>query len=60
MTPGEDVMSAARRFFSLPSSVKASVPSVQKEGFTRGYIPIFGESGRAAEFRELKEAFSYG
>ena len=30
-----------------------------KEGFTRGYIPLFGESGRK-EYKELKEAFSYG
>ena len=37
----------------------SDVQKKEKEGFTRGYIPIFGESGRN-DFKELKEAFSYG
>ena len=55
------MLGAARRFFGLSSEVKGRVASVNTaQGFTRGYIPVFGESGRAKEFREFKEAFSFG
>jgi hypothetical protein len=54
-----EILSAADAFFSLPDDVKRAVPRLSGGGFTRGYIPVFGESGRP-HLRELKEAFSYG
>ncbi|KAI8920890.1 hypothetical protein DFJ77DRAFT_447739 [Powellomyces hirtus] len=51
------VFNAAQEFFALPDDVKNKIP-IRAGGFTRGYIPIGGESGSQAV--EVKEAFSYG
>lgn len=49
---------AARRFFAVEPEVKGSM-KIHKGGFTRGWVPIYGESGRK-DLLEHKEAFSYG
>ncbi|KAJ3057310.1 hypothetical protein HK097_009263 [Rhizophlyctis rosea] len=55
------VFESAKRVFAVSESVKKEYNVVReegKEGFTRGYIGVGGESGSAA--LEVKEAFSYG
>ncbi|KAG0302635.1 hypothetical protein BGZ97_002256 [Linnemannia gamsii] len=52
------VLDATKRLFDLDAEQKAHIPKIQPGGFTRGYVPIGGESGSAT--KELKEGFSYG
>ncbi|KAJ3204258.1 hypothetical protein HK099_001222, partial [Clydaea vesicula] len=52
-----DAINVSKKFFSLDEKIKKEIP-IKKGGFTRGYVPIGGESG--SELFELKEAFSYG
>ncbi|KAK5822980.1 hypothetical protein F5H01DRAFT_337006 [Linnemannia elongata] len=52
------VLDASKRLFDLDATQKAQIPKIQPGGFTRGYVPIGGESGSAT--KELKEGFSYG
>ncbi|KAF9114029.1 hypothetical protein BGX27_000297 [Mortierella sp. AM989] len=52
------ILDATARLFALDNSQKAQIPKIQPGGFTRGYVPIGGESGSAT--KELKEGFSYG
>ncbi|KAG0046521.1 hypothetical protein BGZ83_008321 [Gryganskiella cystojenkinii] len=52
------ILDATQRLFALDPAQKASIPKIQPGGFTRGYVPIGGESGSAT--KELKEGFSYG
>lgn len=52
------VLDVAKRLFDLDPAQKAQIPKIQPGGFTRGYVPIGGESGSAT--KELKEGFSYG
>ncbi|KAF9133474.1 hypothetical protein BGW39_009664 [Mortierella sp. 14UC] len=54
----DEVLDATKRLFDLDASQKAQIPKIQPGGFTRGYVPIGGESGSAT--KELKEGFSYG
>ena len=51
-----DIMTAARFFFEQLSD--AEKRSVAMTGFTRGYIPVAGESGSLQV--EVKEGFAYG
>ncbi|KAF9904061.1 hypothetical protein EC991_003094 [Linnemannia zychae] len=53
-----EVLDATKRLFDLNATQKAQIPKIQPGGFTRGYVPIGGESGSAT--KELKEGFSYG
>lgn len=56
----EAMLAASRSFFKLPEDVKlAAVSPHGSGGFSRGYIPVGGESGLASFF-ELKEGFCYG
>ncbi|KAG0242383.1 hypothetical protein BGW41_004394 [Actinomortierella wolfii] len=52
------ILNATKRLFALSDAQKATIPRIQPGGFTRGYVPIGGESG--SKTRELKEGFSYG
>ncbi|KAF9927168.1 hypothetical protein FBU30_003448 [Linnemannia zychae] len=52
------VLDATQRLFALDTAQKSLIPKIQPGGFTRGYVPIGGESGSAT--KELKEGFSYG
>jgi len=52
------VLDATQRLFALDPAQKAAIPKIQPGGFTRGYVPIGGESGSTT--KELKEGFSYG
>jgi isopenicillin N synthase-like dioxygenase len=51
------ILLASRSLFDLPFEQK-SRHRIKRAGFTRGYIPIGGESG--SHRFEVKEAFSYG
>ncbi len=51
------IFKAGRQLFALSETEKRAIPSISG-GFTRGYIPIGGESG--SHRFEVKEAFSYG
>eukprot|EP00966_Prymnesium_polylepis_P323013 7379238-Prymnesium_polylepis.1 len=54
------MLDASRQFFGLPDEVKRTAVSPDGSGgFSRGYIPVGGESGLAS-FLELKEGFCYG
>ncbi|KAG0379072.1 hypothetical protein BGX24_001809 [Mortierella sp. AD032] len=53
-----EVLDATKRLFELDAAQKSEIPKIQPGGFTRGYVPIGGESGSAT--KELKEGFSYG
>mmetsp|Transcript_34791 Transcript_34791/g.86540 ORF Transcript_34791/g.86540 Transcript_34791/m.86540 type:complete len:365 (+) Transcript_34791:26-1120(+) len=53
----DGMLDVARRLFSLPEDDKLAASG--SGGFSRGYIPIGGESG-LAQFLELKEGFCYG
>ncbi|KAF9428370.1 hypothetical protein BGZ94_002632 [Podila epigama] len=53
-----DILDATQRLFALDAADKAQIPKIQPGGFTRGYVPIGGESGSTT--KELKEGFSYG
>ncbi|KAG0201434.1 hypothetical protein BGX33_010327 [Mortierella sp. NVP41] len=57
-TKTNEVLDATRRLFDLDAAQKSQIPKIQPGGFTRGYVPIGGESGSAT--KELKEGFSYG
>ncbi|KAG0291150.1 hypothetical protein BGZ98_003122 [Dissophora globulifera] len=52
------ILDATTRLFALNPSQKNQIPKIQPGGFTRGYVPIGGESG--SQTKELKEGFSYG
>ncbi|KAG0316626.1 hypothetical protein BGZ99_006765 [Dissophora globulifera] len=52
------ILDATTRLFDLNPSQKNQIPKIQPGGFTRGYVPIGGESG--SQTKELKEGFSYG
>ncbi|KAK3814200.1 MAG: hypothetical protein J3Q66DRAFT_389550 [Benniella sp.] len=52
------ILDASKRLFALDDDHKAQIPKIQPGGFTRGYVPIGGESG--SQTKELKEGFSYG
>ncbi|KAG0003593.1 hypothetical protein BGZ80_008227 [Entomortierella chlamydospora] len=54
----DQILDATTRLFALDNSHKAKIPKIQPGGFTRGYVPIGGESGSTT--KELKEGFSYG
>lgn len=56
-----EALQQARHFFlGMKKEEKETVVGCKREGgFIRGYLPMFGESGRA-ELKELKEGFSYG
>lgn len=57
---GAEALKEARHFFmELSQEAKDGVGCRREGGFIRGYLPLFGESGRS-EFKELKEGFSYG
>lgn len=53
-----DILDATQRLFALDTADKAHIPKIMPGGFTRGYVPIGGESGSTT--KELKEGFSYG
>ncbi|KAF9390569.1 hypothetical protein CPB97_009008 [Podila verticillata] len=53
-----DILEATQRLFALDTEDKAHIPKIKPGGFTRGYVPIGGESGSTT--KELKEGFSYG
>lgn len=53
-----EILDATSRLFALDAAEKAHIPKIAPGGFTRGYVPIGGESGSAT--KELKEGFSYG
>lgn len=53
----ELVFGASKEFFDLSLEHKNKIP-IKSGGFTRGYVPVGGESG--SKLFELKEAFSYG
>ncbi|KAF9204348.1 hypothetical protein BGZ49_005400 [Haplosporangium sp. Z 27] len=57
-TKTSQILEATTRLFALDNAQKATIPKIQPGGFTRGYVPIGGESGSAT--KELKEGFSYG
>ncbi|KAF9359974.1 hypothetical protein BGX26_010902 [Mortierella sp. AD094] len=57
-TKKDQILEATTRLFALDNSQKAKIPKIQPGGFTRGYVPVGGESGSAT--KELKEGFSYG
>ncbi|KAF8930939.1 hypothetical protein EDD21DRAFT_445852 [Dissophora ornata] len=52
------ILDATTRLFDLDNSQKSDIPKIQPGGFTRGYVPLGGESGSTT--KELKEGFSYG
>ncbi|KAF9180357.1 hypothetical protein BGZ51_006244 [Haplosporangium sp. Z 767] len=52
------ILDATERLFALDPAEKALIPKIQPGGFTRGYVPLGGESGSTT--KELKEGFSYG
>ncbi|KAI1316966.1 hypothetical protein EDD11_009210 [Mortierella claussenii] len=52
------ILDATTRLFALDDAQKSQIPKIQPGGFTRGYVPLGGESGSTT--RELKEGFSYG
>ncbi|KAG0225349.1 hypothetical protein BGX31_007672 [Mortierella sp. GBA43] len=54
----EKILNAAKRLFALDDTHKDQIPRIHPGGFTRGYIPVGGESG--SKTKENKEAFSYG
>ncbi|KAG0268640.1 hypothetical protein DFQ27_006142 [Actinomortierella ambigua] len=54
----EAILDATKSLFALDNAHKDTFPLIQPGGFTRGYVPIGGESG--SKTRELKEGFSYG
>ncbi|KAF9354445.1 hypothetical protein BGX34_011016 [Mortierella sp. NVP85] len=54
----DKILDATKRLFALDDDHKAQIPKIQPGGFTRGYVPIGGESG--SQTKELKEGFSYG
>jgi len=54
------VLDAISSFFALPLEQKQALPSVHSDGFSRGYIPLMGESGLKAQYCEWKEGFSLG
>ncbi|KAG0213456.1 hypothetical protein BGX28_004311 [Mortierella sp. GBA30] len=53
-----EILDATKRLFALNSTEKAHIPKIAPGGFTRGYVPLGGESGSTT--MELKEGFSYG
>ncbi|KAG0333232.1 hypothetical protein BG004_000923 [Podila humilis] len=53
-----EILSATQRLFALNDTDKSHIPKIKPGGFTRGYVPIGGESGSTT--KELKEGFSYG
>ncbi|KAF9436690.1 hypothetical protein BGZ76_003224 [Entomortierella beljakovae] len=57
-TKTSQILDATTRLFDLDYSHKDQIPKIQPGGFTRGYVPVGGESGSAT--KELKEGFSYG
>src|SRR5690349_2367077 len=54
----DEILDATKRLFALNDDQKAQIPKIQPGGFTRGYVPVGGESG--SKTKELKEGFSYG
>lgn len=54
------VLDAIASFFALPLQEKEALPSLHSQGFSRGYIPVLGESGLKGQFVEWKEGFSMG
>ncbi|KAF9900451.1 hypothetical protein BX616_002591 [Lobosporangium transversale] len=54
----KQILDATTRLFALDPTQKSQIPKIQPGGFTRGYVPVGGESGSAT--KELKEGFSYG
>ncbi|KAG0360340.1 hypothetical protein BC939DRAFT_443356 [Gamsiella multidivaricata] len=54
----KEILNATKGLFALDDAQKAQIPKIQPGGFTRGYVPIGGESG--SKTKELKEGFSYG
>ncbi|KAF9997485.1 hypothetical protein BGZ65_006945, partial [Modicella reniformis] len=57
-TKKHQILNATERLFALDKAHKDQIPRIQPGGFTRGFVPIGGESG--SKTKELKEAFSYG
>ncbi len=53
-------LAAAAALFALPPEAKQRLPLVSRQGFVRGYLPLFGESGLKGTFLEVKEGFSFG
>ncbi|KAF9581549.1 hypothetical protein BGW38_001391 [Lunasporangiospora selenospora] len=54
----DHILKASTDLFALDPHAKNQIPKIEPGGFTRGYVPIGGESGSAT--KELKEGFSYG
>ena len=54
-------LKAVNAVFALdPDTKRRALPLVSRDGFVRGYLPVFGESGLKGAYREWKEGFSFG